>query len=297
MSEKYEIVMLLILTLALACSMQGGDESLLEQGRGQAEAASMETGSLVPRAASLTAEGMPRFSGYDLPVVDMPFSKEEWVWAVVPLDYGFKKWTLGQALFLEAAEGHALVSSLSASLTPSAFVRPLAPAEDLKPGQPVLVHKGLEAAFGRVTEVTEEGTVVTFCTGKGVGQGTFPPDRVLSLLGESPVMGAPVSFRTGEGRVIGKFVFSTGAKTFVLSPAGALLELPQEEVEFINPSRSYQVGAQVMVQKPGEGEALEPAVVTEVMPGGAALRARTGDGEILTLSCGCIGPASLQTDP
>lgn len=296
MSGKYEIVMLLLLALALACSMQGGDESLLDKGRGQAEAASMETGS-VPRAASLTAEGMPRFSGYDLPVVDMPYSKGEWVWAVVPLDYGFKTWTLVQALFHEAADGHALVSSLSASLTPSAFIRSLAPAVDAKPGQPVLVHKGLEAAFGRVTEVTEEGIGVSFCTGKGAGQGTFPPDRVLSLLGESPVMGAPVSFRTGEGRVIGRFVFSTEAKTLVLSPDGALIELPQGEVEFINLSRAYQAGAQVMVQKPGDAGALEPAVVTEVMPGGAALHVRTGDGEIHTLSCGCIGPASLQTAP
>jgi hypothetical protein len=291
------IIALLLPALGPACSMQGGEQSLLEQGRGQAQAAAMETGSMAPHAASLTAEGMPRFSKFDLPVAAMPYSKGQWVWAAVPLDYGFNRWTIVQGLFIEAAEGHGLVSALSAALTPSAFIHPLEPAGDLKPGHPVLVHKGLEAVFGRVVEVTDEGISVSFHAGKGAGRGTFQPDRVMSLLGEKPVMGAPVVFRAGQGRAIGRLVLATETKACVLSPAGELLELPAGEVEFIPLSRIYAAGAQVMVQRPVEAGILEPAVVTEVMPGGAVFKAKTQDHEIHIVSYACIGPASLQTSP
>lgn len=291
MSGFRTIIALLLLAPGPGCSFPGGEKALMEQKGGKAEAAVVEIGSVVQGAAKLTAEGMPRFSGYDLPAADMPYEKGQWVWAAVPMDYGFKRWTIVQALFVEAVEGHALVSALSASLTPSAFLRPLEPAADAKPGEPVLVHKGLEAAFGRVVEVTEEGIEVTFCAGKGVGVGLFPPGRVMSLVGESYALGAPVVFRTGEGRAIGRFVFETGAKAYVVSPAGALLELPRDEIELINMTKHYAAGAQVLVQKPGA--LLSPAVLTKVMPGGAAYRAKTEDGESLTVSYGCIGPAGL----
>lgn len=292
------IFMSIFLVHALGCSLSGGDKALLEQGGGRAEAAVNGNGSLVQRSVNLTAEGMTRFSGFSLPEVDMPYAKGQWVWAAVPMDYGFSRWTVVQAMFIEAAGGHALVSALSASLTPSAFLRPLEPALDARPGEPVLVHKGLEAAYGRVLGVADEGISVTFCTGKGVGQGTFPADHVLSLKAQSPVIGAPVEVRTSEGRVIGRYVFGTDEKVYVILPSGKLLELPSGEIEPVKLTRQLPTGAQVLVQKPGDPQAvLAPAVLTGAVPGGAAYTARMEDGESLTVPYGCVRPGGSQAAP
>lgn len=185
----------------------------------------------------------------DLPQAEVALQPGQAIWAAVPRS-GSQTWTYAKGRLAEArgAKRIAVTASGTHEL-PSAFAHAAAPAEDLRPGLPVVVHAEGEARWGRVQSISGTEVRVKYAVGHGAtGDGSFGLDDLEVLGRHDLVPGAPVLFSRGTTVFIGMLALVTGERAYVI--CGRLLELPRTAVTPIDTSKLAHPGDPVVYVPP-----------------------------------------------